>query len=662
MVRRLLARILFAVSLSASAQAAAPPPVEAYGKLPGITDVKISPSGQHIAFVATVNNTRRFFITDPTGKPQASGDIGDMKVRRLEWAGDDHLLVISTATIGLGPEFNVQQIELKTVVSISLKTGKMLQVFGKNHELKVMNAVVGEDGTRQIDGHWYGWFATFACHTDKTGCYGYEENADLYRVDLDTGELKVAARGTRNLDDWLISPTGEVLARSYYDQKNGNWAILNGADGDQVLAAGKNPFGGARDLALGRSPDRLIAHVPMDASSPDKEGAYVWREIPLAGGPEQSVPNLYAIDDLIFDPSSNLWIGEVLKTDQQDAVFFSPALQARWQAVQKAFAKYMVHFVSGTTDFNKIMVRLEGADETGSYWLVDVTNHSADVFGNPYPEVKPENVGTVTMVEWKAADGLDLHGVLTLPPDRPAKGLPLVVLPHGGPESRDYPEFDWWAQAFASRGYAVFQPNFRGSSGYGAEFRNAGFGEWGKKMQTDISDGVAALAAKGIVDPKRACIVGGSYGGYAALAGVTVQQGLYRCAVSVSGVADLTDMLHYAYNKSGYAIHASVRYWRRFMGVTSTWERSQLRPITPSELADEADAPILLIHGKSDTVVPYDQSTTMASALRSAGKPYEMVTMDNEDHWLSREATRVQMLTAAVAFVQKHNPADPVTH
>jgi dipeptidyl aminopeptidase/acylaminoacyl peptidase len=201
----------------------------------------------------------------------------------------------------------------------------------------------------------------------------------------------------------------------------------------------------------------------------------------------------------------------------------------------------------------------------------------------------------------------------------------------------------------------VFQPNFRGSSDYGVAFRNAGFGQWGRKMQTDISDGVAELARRGIVDAKRACIVGGGYGGYAALAGVTVQHGLYRCAVSVAGVADLAAMLDHEITRAG-TVNATMRYWKEFMGLSSTWTESDLDPISPARLADRADAPILLIHGKDDTVVPIDQSQIMERALRRAGKPVEFVTMDNEDHWLSREETRIAMLKSAVAFVEKYDP------
>jgi dipeptidyl aminopeptidase/acylaminoacyl peptidase len=198
----------------------------------------------------------------------------------------------------------------------------------------------------------------------------------------------------------------------------------------------------------------------------------------------------------------------------------------------------------------------------------------------------------------------------------------------------------------------VFQPNFRGSTNRTEAFKNAGYGQWGRKMQTDVSDGLAELARQGIVDPKRACIVGASYGGYAALAGVTLQHGLYRCAVAVAGVSDLSDMYWTQYRESG-----DNSMLRRNL-VESLGAQSTFAEVSPRKHARNADAPILLIHGKDDTVVAYKQSTDMADALRAAGKSVELVTLRAEDHWLSRSATRQQMLEASVAFVQKHNPAD----
>ena len=203
----------------------------------------------------------------------------------------------------------------------------------------------------------------------------------------------------------------------------------------------------------------------------------------------------------------------------------------------------------------------------------------------------------------------------------------------------------------ASRGYAVLQLNYRGSDGFGWALQSAGFGQWGRKMQTDLSDGVRYLAKQGVVDPSRVCIVGGSYGGYAALAGATLDPGVYRCAVSVAGVSDVARLVEWDATREGRQGVASQRYWVRYMGAVPT-----MSEISPAKHADAASAPILLIHGKDDTVVPYAQSEEMASALRAAGKPVEFVTLKGEDHWLSEGKTRLQMLEATVAFLEKNNP------
>jgi len=175
-------------------------------------------------------------------------------------------------------------------------------------------------------------------------------------------------------------------------------------------------------------------------------------------------------------------------------------------------------------------------------------------------------------------------------------------------------------------------------------------------MQTDLSDGVRYLARQGTIDPKRVCIVGGSYGGYAALAGITLDPGVYRCAVSVAGPSDLKRMLRGINENSGRDNYAQ-RYWDRFMGVSGPSDPT-LRAISPIEHIDAVTAPVLLIHGRDDTVVPFEQSQVMADALKHAGKTVEFVTLKGEDHWLSRSATRFQMLQATVAFLKANNPPD----
>ena len=243
-----------------------------------------------------------------------------------------------------------------------------------------------------------------------------------------------------------------------------------------------------------------------------------------------------------------------------------------------------------------------------------------------------------------------------------SRGLPVIVMPHGGPAGQSLPDDaeSWWREAIASRGYAVFEPNFRGSTGYGRDFERAGWGQWGKLMQTDVSDGLAALAAQGIVDPKRACIVGWSYGGYAALAGATLQSGLYRCAVAGGAVSDLAGMLAYEYDHTGGSRSSAMRYWRASMALKGI-DDPAAAAVSPARIANRLQAPLMLIHGHDDTVVPFSQAQEMVDAAHRAGKEVQLVVLPGEDHWLSTGATRTRMLDAMMGFLETNNPPGPAT-
>lgn len=255
---------------------------------------------------------------------------------------------------------------------------------------------------------------------------------------------------------------------------------------------------------------------------------------------------------------------------------------------------------------------------------------------------------------YTARDGTAIPGYLTRPLG--ASGpTPLVVLPHGGPAARDVGGFDWMAHFLASRGYAVLQPNFRGSRGYGNGWETAGHGQWGiGVMQHDLSDGVAALVEGGLADPERVCIVGASYGGYAALAGAVFTPELYRCAAAIAPVSDLVDMLGFERNRRG-GESAAVSYWRLAMGGGDPdGLNDRLRAASPAAHPERARAPILLVHGRDDAVVPVEQSRNMARALRRAGKSVELIELDGEDHWLSGGQTRLATLEALDRFLAEH--------
>ncbi len=341
----------------------------------------------------------------------------------------------------------------------------------------------------------------------------------------------------------------------------------------------------------------------------------------------------------------------VVTGDGERYTFFAANDQKIWNALRAAYPGAGVALESISDDHKKWVLRVDSPTDGPAYALVDLGTKKGSWIGDVYSGVKPGDVSPVKPIAFIAKDGLALTGYLTLPRGQSDRGLPLVVLPHGGPATRDVAGFDWWAQALASRGYAVLQVNYRGSAGLGWAFQSAGFGQWGRKMQTDLSDGVRYLAKTGTVDSSRVCIVGGSYGGYAALAGATLDPGVYRCAVSVAGVSDPARLVEWDATREGHQGVLSQRYWVRYMGAASSMDE-----ISPARHAASATVPILLIHGKDDTVVPYAQSEEMAAALRAAGKPVEFVTLKGEDHWLSEGATRLQMLQSTVAFLEKNNP------
>jgi dienelactone hydrolase len=513
----------------------------------------------------------------------------------------------------------------------------------------IVTSIFGSYGIREVDGQWHGHFGGVALTRGSNLQYYLEHSRPaLFAVRLSDNSVdRIAPPGAENeWRDWLVDARGEVAVTFDMSRTSGDWTI-KGA-GAKTLARGQHRGGEVDLVALGRDGKSVIY------SAEDAEGeARRWYELPLDGsaGPAEILAG-DEIDRLYVDRTSGRMLGYLRGGEQPGPVFFDPRHQSLANKVYRAFAGKDLTLVDWTPSLSHVIVHTSGSSDSGTWYIVDLAKLHAEAFGIERPAIPAEQVGAISTFEYAAADGLEMDGILTLPPGREAADLPVVVLPHGGPTGQDNAAFNWWAQAFASRGYAVFQPNFRGSTNRDEAFVRAGHGEWGRKMQTDISDGLAALAAKGLVDPKRACIAGASYGGYAALAGVTLQQGLYRCAVAVAPVADLALMYRTDVRESGDSRVVS-RALQEQLGPRNGYDE-----VSPRRFAARADAPILLIHGRDDIVVPYEQSAKMADALKDAGKPYRLVELREEDHWLSRPATRLQMLEEAVSFVQERNPAD----
>jgi dipeptidyl aminopeptidase/acylaminoacyl peptidase len=305
-----------------------------------------------------------------------------------------------------------------------------------------------------------------------------------------------------------------------------------------------------------------------------------------------------------------------------------------------------------TEDERFWLVTTHGPRSPASYYVYDREADAMNFLASTQPHLTPENLAPMRVVEYAGRDGVQLWGYLTEP--RTPGPHPLVVFPHGGPEARDSYSYDFYVQYLAWRGYAVFQPNFRGSEGSGRSFATAGYRQWGRRMQDDITDGVQRLINSGAVDRQRICIVGASYGGYAALAGVTLTPDLYRCAISIAGVSDLVEMLNDERSDEGRG-SATYSYWVQVIGDPSA-NRDELIAVSPARQVQNVRVPVLLIHGEEDSIVPLEQSERMRNALREAGRETTLVEIEDEGHYWgswSRENRR-RLLEETDRFLAQH--------
>jgi len=627
--------------------ALAAPPIDAFGQLPTLGDVALSPDGTRYAAIVGGTSGSEIQVREVvSGSLLLASPAKNFKLRSLQWVDNDRIVltVSQTKQISSTDFIFAGRGEYYQILLHDLKTHNWQRLL--NNMKLTANFVAGLPRVRTVDGH-----AQLIVEGYTTT--GSSFISTLFRIDPATGRTAPFEKGVPDTTDWIIGGDGEPVARSDYHQETGDWQLLLRRGGFWKEVYRERALIDRPYLAgVGRAPGTIMI-------GSKKSGEYEIYDVGLADAAWSAPIGEAYGDGLIRDPASLQPIGNInegLGTIAYD--FWNPEDAKLWRSITRSFKDELVTLVDWSNDRNIVMVEVFGAKSGDAIYVIDRKARAAGLLSPRYARIEPGDLGTVQTLTYKAADGTEIPAYLTLPPGRAAKNLPLVALPHGGPAANDSPGFDWWAQALASRGYAVLQPEFRGSTGFGAAHRTAGDGQWGRKMQSDVSDGVRHLAGLGTIDPKRVCIVGASYGGYAAMAGVTVEQGVYRCASAIAGVSDLRKMLGRETSDAGGSKNTTVRYWQRFMGAQNNYDTS-VDAFSPARLASRVTVPLQLIHGKDDLVVPMEQSNFMVSAMKDAGKPVDMVVLPGEDHWLSRPATRTAMLAAVIAFLEKHNPPDP---
>lgn len=651
-VRRGVWAAAAAVCVVAHGAAAAPPPASAFGRVPAVVDAEISPNGQRVAILGGTSEQRIISIAtiDQPGLPILQ--LGSVEATRLRWAGDGFVI----ASVAYWEKSDAQRsyrIERHIAVTPEAKAVSRFfdnltttQFLANGQPIAGVTAgasprIIVNDLVESL-----GAQGTMNTRMKRKGLENASVRA-LWSIDPATGKGRVVERGDPDTQGWEVDLAGEARIRRDVDELTHRRAIFGRAKGKsqwtQLWAEGP---AGPEYHVLGYSD-------PDDAVYLEKDGKIVRRR--LADGGEESVSDSGTAAQLIWDTYRNTVAGVASGSDRVSTQWLDPEVGAAHGVMSRAFKGKDVSLAGWSIDRQRFMARVAAPSSPGVWYLYDRARKEISPLGAEYPELEGVTLGTTRWTSYKARDGLEIPAFVTVPPGAaPKSKLPLIVLPHGGPAARDSFDFDFIAQFLATRGYVVLQPQFRGSAGFGPAFQEAGKGEWGGKMQTDLLDGIAALTATGEIDSGRVCIVGASFGGYAALAGATLHPDAYKCAASIAGISDLGQLVTEEARLFGRSI-AGFDELREELGVA---DRGKLEATSPARHAAAAKAPILLIHGDQDTVVLPAQSMRMANELKAVGKPYDLVILQNENHYLTRSATRIQLLETLERFLAKNLPVN----
>ena len=373
----------------------------------------------------------------------------------------------------------------------------------------------------------------------------------------------------------------------------------------------------------------------VDVSKPDLPRELVYSD-----------PNYDIEGSLIYSQKTNDVIGVFHSEAEGFKVFFDAKLQAFQRGLDKAIPNAYNQVVNFSADERKYILFTSNPKEPGAYYLGDRDTKSLTFVLDEYPLLYNQPLSGKQKITYQSRDKIKIEAYLTMPHSGIKADNPAIILPHGGPMARDYGGFNWFVEFFASRGYVVLQPNFRGSSGYGFQFAMQSMGDWGGAMQDDLADAATWLIANHSVDSQSICILGGSYGGYAALMGAAKQQHIFKCAASLAGVSDLNLLLRKAQRFSNYD------FVERMIGDN----RNKNRKRSPITYAEKINIPVMMIHGDQDLVVDVEQSRNMHKALLKHNKQVEYIELKNGNHHMSIEANRLLVLSSLERFLNQHIP------
>ncbi len=469
---------------------------------------------------------------------------------------------------------------------------------------------------------------------------------DIYRADIHTGDLVLVAENPGNVVGWQTDHLGRVRAGItsdglhttllYRDTEDGEFQSIITTDFRTVVSPEFFTFDNKSLYALSNRGRDCLALVLIDPAHPDDETL------------------VFEVDGVDLDGAGYSRLRHVLamaayQTDKTQYHFFDTVTAERYGRVSAKLPGYEIALQSSTRDETKYIVAAYNDRTPGSRYLYDAIQDTLDKLADINPALPEVDMAPVRPVTYTSRDGLAIHGYLTLPLGRNPERLPCIVNPHGGPWTRDGWGFNPEAQFLANRGYCVLQMNFRGSTGYGRRFWEAGFGQWGLGMQDDITDGVQWLIEQGIADPQRVAIYGGSYGGYATLAGVTSTPDLYAAAVDYVGVSNLLTFMN-----------TIPAYWKPMLTKMHSMvgdpvtDHERLVATSPALNAHKIKTPLFIAQGAHDPRVNKAESDQMVAALRTRGVEVDYMVKDNEGHGFHNDENKFEFYERMEAFLAQH--------
>lgn len=629
-----LAAVFFHAGAMAQDGPAIDPGLEAFTTLPALQSVEVSPNGTRLASMCSGGELPTLCIYDLTGgsAPFALEPWQDAEIVDYFWARDRYLVF----TVRSYESFRGAEGYFSRSVAFDAETRSGVQLL--NNVGQVYSSFVASLNVDTPD----------TIIMEVRNRIGVER----YAVSLADGEGDSIHRAVDHVTFDVLDREGEIVAEQFVSINQSLYEVRRPGTRRDPLYSGRHLSDRPSILGFIDGGRALV----MLFSEGENRGLQRL-DLEAGGLTRISIPGLE--DGMTYGPIVDRHLNQlvgvgVTRDDLPEQIFIDTELAGIQTALLGALGTDRVQLESWSADRSIIVVSAFSRGEPEVFYVFNNAAGEVSVLGEAYPGLAGQDFGEVVSLSYEAGDGLAIPALLTLPPGMSQEDGPfqLIVLPHGGPQSRDYATFDWLAQAYASLGYAVLQPNFRGSSGYGQEFVAAGYGEFGRRMVTDSTQGAEILVREGIARPGY-CVAGASYGGYAALMAGILDPENVRCIIAINAVTDPHAMLGENYS-SGHLL--GLDYWERYIG-SLYMDRESRRAIAPISLAGDIRAPLLVMHGSNDLTVPVDQARGIQRVMR--GSPLlTYMEIENQDHYLTTGSARRRVLAETAAFLAEHFPAE----